>query len=147
MRYINQTEYNQVIGQLLEIENLCFGKEAAWRDDDFAVVLDQSNCIGVICEIESMIGAYVFYQVSPGEVDILNLAVRPCLQRKGFGAKIIGRLKERFPTQKLIAYVRESSLDTQLFFRSQGFKCVGIVEDYFEHPEENCYLFVWSTDG
>lgn len=43
--------------------------------------------------------------------------------------------------------VRESNLDAQLFFRSQGFRVVEILNDYWDDCDEQAYLFRYKVQA
>lgn len=133
----------------LEIEDLCF--EFAWSEDDFRRCLQQQNCIGMVAEIEQTveqsipaIAGFMFYELAPKRLHLLNLAVLPAMQRRGVGRSMIDKLKSKLSHQRrtrIATEVRETNLDAQLFFRAMGFRAVDVVRDFYSDTTEDAILF------
>lgn len=123
--------------EILEIENSSF--EFPWSYDDFVYKLRSKNIIGMnaLDENEEIFG-YVFYELFKNDIQILSLAVKESKRRKKIGSFLIDSLKYRLSSSKkrdsIFTNVRESNLDSQLFFKSQGFLAVDILKEY--HDEE-----------
>lgn len=131
--------------ETLEIEKLCF--EFPWSEEDFLVCLRQRNCIGMVAEYEGFIVGFMVYELHKSRLRLLNLAVSPWAQRKGVGQQLIKRLQDKLAQQRrrqIIATVRETNLDAQLFFRSQGFKCVAVLRGSYDDTDEDGYEMLYN---
>jgi ribosomal-protein-alanine N-acetyltransferase len=54
-------------------------------------------------------------------------------------AKLVGKLSAQRRT-RIVLEVRETNLDAQIFFRSQGFRAVNVLRDFYEDTTEDAYL-------
>ncbi len=54
-------------------------------------------------------------------------------------AKLIGKLSRQRRT-RITLEVRETNLAAQLFFRTQGFRAVNVLRNYYEDTPEDAYL-------
>jgi len=87
------------------------------------------------------------------EAEILNLAVRPELRRRGEGRALVHRILQRFAGQKVsrvFLEVRESNAGAIAFYLGLGFMAVGTRRDYYQEPKESATVMeLWlskSTD-
>ena len=123
----------EYVRDLSEIEELCF--EDPWDEEDFQGYTNKKEHLGMILKEYEIVHGFLCYRSQRTRYRILNFAVHPDSRRMNIGTELINRLKNiLFVTGKKLIQVevRESMLTSQLFFRSCGFKCVSIEEDYFE---------------
>ena len=127
--------------EILEIEQQSF--EFPWCEEDFVRCLRQRNCIGMVAEHEDKIVGFMIYELHKNRLHILNFAVHPDCRRRCVGgqmsAKLISKLSHQRRTRVLLE-VRETNLDAQLFFRSNGFRAVSVLRDFYEDTIEDAYL-------
>lgn len=129
--------------EVLKMESECF--EHRWSEEDFINCLRKRNTIGMVAEFEDQIVGYMIYDLLKHGLEILNFGVEPDHQRRGVGSqmvnKLIGKLSANRRT-KLTLTVRESNLDAQCFFRSQGFKAISVLRNYYDDwTTEDAYYF------
>lgn len=130
----------QDMAEVLDIERSSF--EFAWTEEDFFCCLRQRNCIGLVAEVAGEVVGFVIYELHRGSLRILNFAVNPSARRQGIGSKMVRRLVDKLSQQRRnenVLDVREGNLAAQLFFRSQGFKAVGVLKHWYEDTEEDAY--------
>jgi ribosomal-protein-alanine N-acetyltransferase len=137
---------NRDLKQVLAIENQCF--EFPWGQDALIRCLGQRNCIGHVATIEdgSALGqvvGYMIYEIHRNRLHILSLAVHPDHQRQGVGAAMVAKLTGKLSYERrnrIMLEVRETNLAALLFFKSQGFKAISVLRDYYEGTDEDAYL-------
>jgi ribosomal-protein-alanine N-acetyltransferase len=135
---------------VLRIEFQSF--EFPWCDDDFLRCLRQRNCIGMVAEAEEYRGflvvGFMLYELNKGELELLNIAVDPQFRRRKVGQQMMARLVDKLGQQqrtKISATVRETNVDAQLFFRSQGFRVVDQIPGHYEETDEDGYQFLFNA--
>lgn len=127
--------------EVLRIESSSF--EYPWTDEDFLCCLRQRNCIGMVAEHDYKVVGFMIYELCRGKLNILNFAVHPDFRRRGVGAGMVERLRDKLHQQRrtqLLLELRESNLDGQMFFRSQGFKAVSVLREHYTDTNEDCYV-------
>ena len=132
---------SQDLPQVLAIEDASF--EFSWSEDEFVRCLRQRNCIGRVFHVGRRIDGYIVYELHKKRFHILNMAVAPNCRRHGIGKAIIQDIVGRlFVTcrERIVLEVRESNLDAQYFFRSQGFKAVSVLRDFYDDTTEDAYV-------
>jgi len=82
----------------------------------------------------SVVGFLVTRQTSPGEHEILNLAILPNARRQGIGTSLLHQVLTQDSTWFL--EVRESNLAAQELYRSLGFEQAGRRLLYYRDPDE-----------
>lgn len=132
--------------EIMQIEEKCF--TIAWTEEDFLNALRQRQIIGMIAEWGDKILGYMVYELHKDKLNILNFAVDPKYKRHTIGTQMINKLKSKLTSYRrtsLTAAVRESNLDAQLFFKKQSFKCVKILNRYYN--EEDGYKFKYKLEN
>ena len=127
--------------EVLEIENACF--EYAWTEEDFLCCLRQRNWIGMVAEHNHAIVGFMIYELHKTKVCITNFAVHPVYQRQGVGAGMIDRLKCKISQQRrdeIVVTVRDSNLDAQKFFRSQGLLWIETLRENYDEINDDAYV-------
>src|SRR5579871_2772075 len=80
-------------------------------------------------------GFLVTRTLSPGECEILNLAVAAEFRRQGFARHLLSVLLETF-TGSIFLEVRSSNTVARLFYKSMGFQEVTTRPEYYQNPLE-----------
>lgn len=129
--------------EVLDIERSSF--DSPWTEQDFCNCLKQRGCTGMVAELGKDIAGYMVYELaSKHHLRVINFAVDPYFRRMGVATTMVERLKQKldFARRRFIELdLRESNLDAQLFFRSQGFRCVAIHRGLYEDTGEDAYEF------
>lgn len=127
--------------EVLEIERASF--EFPWSDDDFVRCLRQRNCIGMVADCDEKVVGFMVYELHKTRLHVLNFAVAPDRRRRGVGSAMIGKLAAKLSPDRrsrLQLEVRETNLDAQLFFRSQGFRAISVLHNFYEDTPEDAYF-------
>lgn len=137
--------------EVLTIEAQSFEADT-WTEEDFMRCLRQRNCIGNIAEHGEDVHGYTIRELGKHAVRVVNLAVNPKCRRRGVGRAMIDAIKKRLSAGKhnrIIAEIAESNLEAQLFFRAQGFRCIGVVRGGCPSNAgaEDAYRMVYALPG
>lgn len=127
---------------VLNIESACF--EHQWSEEDFIRCLRQRNGIGMVAEYKDEVVGFIVYELHKNRLHLLNFAVDPLFGRSGIGSlmveKLVGKLSPD-RRNRITLYVRESQLDAQLFFKSQGFVAISVSRNHYDDgTAEDAYL-------
>jgi ribosomal-protein-alanine N-acetyltransferase len=127
--------------EILAIEQESF--EFPWSEDDFIRCLRQRNCIGMVAEHDDRVVGFMIYELTKNRIQVLNFATAAEYRRRGVGtqmiAKLIGKLSAQRRT-RITLEVRETNLPAQLFFRTNGFRAVSVLRNFYEDTPEDAYL-------
>src|SRR5467141_3296766 len=127
--------------EVLQTEQESF--EFSWTEEDFLRCLRQRNCIGMVAEQGEKVVGFMIYELHKAKLHILNFAVHPSCRRGGVGAQMIAKLISKLSSHRrtrITLEVRETNLAAQLFFRSQGFKAVRVLRNFYEDSGEDAFL-------
>ncbi len=94
-----------------------------------------------------IVGFLIARRVSD-EVEILNLAVRSELRRKGIGSSLLSRLLQELDAErarKIYLEVRRSNNAAIAFYQRQGFARVGERRNYYRDPIEDALVLSLSV--
>ncbi len=126
---------------VLMIEQESF--DYSWNEEDFLRCLRQRNCIGMVAECNERVVGFMIYELHKSKLHIMNFAVGPRFRRLGIGKqmveKLIGKLSSHRRTRVTLA-VRETNLAAQLFFRTQEFRALKVLRNYYEDSGEDAFL-------
>jgi [ribosomal protein S18]-alanine N-acetyltransferase len=133
---------------VLTIERACC--DHPWTEEDFLSCLRQRNCIGMVAENDHRIVGFMIYELHKSKLRVLNFATAPDVQRQGVGGQMIRRLVDKLSQQRrseIMVEVRETNLDAQFFFRSQGFKAVCVLRSHYDDSYEDAYVMQYRLTG
>jgi ribosomal-protein-alanine N-acetyltransferase len=120
--------------------------EFPWLEEDFIQCLRQGNCIGMVAVHDERVVGFMVYELNTTRIQVLNFAAAADCRRCGVGsqmaAKLIGKLADQGRTE-LIIEVRETNMDGQLFFRSQGFRAIATLRNCYDGSDEDAYVFAY----
>ena len=128
---------------VLNIEERCF--EYPWKEEDFIRCLRQRNCIGMVAERGDQVLGFMIYELHKTRLHLLSMAVDPDYSRQGIGRIMVEYLISKLSYQRrnwLVLEVRESNLPAQLFFKSLGFRAVGILNQFYDDCGEDAYQMI-----
>src|SRR5215472_4764655 len=127
--------------EVLQTEQESF--EYSWNEEDFLRCLRQRNCIGMVAEQGEKVVGFMIYELHKAKLHILNFAVHPQFRRAGIGAQMVAKLISKLSSHRrtrITLEVRETNLPAQLFFRSQGFRAVRVLRNFYEDSGEDAFL-------
>jgi ribosomal-protein-alanine N-acetyltransferase len=127
--------------EVLQIEQDSF--EYPWTEEDFLRCLRQRNCIGMVAEQGEKVVGFMIYELHKNKLHILNFAVGPGCRRMGVGTQMVSKLVSKLSSHRrtrITLEVRETNLGAQLFFRSQSFRAVRVLRNFYEDSGEDAFL-------
>lgn len=84
-------------------------------------------------------GFIAWREVTTGEWELLNLAVKPPFRRDGVGSRLLAEIFQRRPGTVFLE-VRESNYGARAFYAIHGFSPVGLRRNYYSSPTENAIV-------
>ncbi len=134
-------------GRLAAFEKDCFPHP--WTEEQFRSCLGGEHflCYGI--ELDGRLVAYVTVSRAAGEMEVLNLAVRPEVRRRGFGGRLLEHvLQLARETGMTDAYleVRASNAPALALYARFGFACRGRRKAYYPDNKEDA-LLLWRACG
>ena len=133
---------------LLAIEAASF--EDPWTEEELLRCLRQRNTIGMVAELDDDVVGFMIYELHKNSLHLASLAVDPQYRRRGIGRAMIrsltGKIGLGSVRNRITLEVRESNLPAQLFFKSQGFRAVQVLRDFYENSTEDAYLMQYRRD-
>ena len=144
IRWLIRRDMNEV----LDIERSSF--EFAWTEEEFLCCLRQRNCIGMVAEHDHEIVGFMIYELHKSRLRILNFAVGANARRRGIGKQMVSRLVDKLSQQRrkeIVLEVRETNLDAQMFFGTQGFRAVSVLRNHYDDTAEDAYYMLYKLVG
>ena len=127
--------------EVLRIEHA--SHDYPWCEEDFLRCLRQRNCIGMVAELGEKVVGFMIYELHKTKLHILNFSVHTEHRRAGIGSQMAEKLVSKLSSHRrtrIVTEVRESSLDAQLFFRTAGFRAIGVSREFFPDTGEDAYV-------
>lgn len=134
-------------GRAAAFEKECFPHP--WSEEQFRISLGREHfaCYGI--KRDGELAAYLSLSRAAGEMEILNLAVRPEFRRQGFASRLLGHvLQLAHETGMTDAYleVRASNAPALALYARFGFTCRGRRRAYYPDNREDA-LLLWRGCG
>ncbi len=136
------------MSDVLALESRCF--EFPWIEKDFLKCLQQHNCNGMAAVVQDCVLGYMIYELHRDVLRVLNFATDPDYQRRGVGHALFEELTDKLTQQRrncLRFDCRETNLDAQLFFKSQGCRCVDVLRQLYDDTNEDAYCFEYRIQA
>lgn len=124
----------------MDIERASF--ECPWDEGEFTERPRERLCM--VAELDDEVVGYMVYDLHETHIFLASIAVAPEFSGNGIGSCLLYKLKSKLMThhrRKILAEVRETNLNAQLFFRDNSFLAVKILRDHYEGTPEDAYLF------
>lgn len=136
------------IPTILAIEQASY--DNPWTEDELTVIRRQRDTIGMVAEINDEVVGFMFYELHPRRLHLSNFAVDPSFRRQGVGSSLMKTLTSKLSwdrRNRITLEVRETNLTAQLFFKSQGFRAVRVLKDFYDDADEDAYLMQYRHVG
>jgi len=133
---------------VLNIEAASF--ENPWSEDELIRTLRNREVIGMVAELADEVVGVMIYELHKNRLHLLNFSVAPHVLRQGVGSTMIEKLVSKLShdrRNRIMLEVSESNLAALLFFKSQGFRAIKILRDYYEDTTEDAYLMQYRHVG
>ncbi len=133
---------------VLSIEAASF--EFPWSEDTLIRTLRKRNTNGMVAEIADKVVGVMIYELHKNRLHLINFAVAPTARRQGVGSAMVEKMVSKLSydrRNRITLEVRETNLAAQLFFKSQGFRAVRVLKDFYEDVDEDAYLMQYRHVG
>ncbi len=121
-----------------------------WCEEEFLRCLRQRNCIGMVAEQGEKVIGFMIYELHKAKLHILNFAVHPEHRRSGVGTQMAEKLVSKLSSHRrtrIMIDVRETNLEAQLFFRSVGFRGVGVAREFYGDSGEDAFVMEYRYNA
>ena len=121
---------------VLSIEQASF--PAPWDEPTFIHCLRTKSVIGMAAEHDSRVVGFMLYELHSRRLTLLNFAVAAEYRREGIGAAMVAKLRSKLSQDgrtSIFLEVSEANLPGQLFFKTQGFRAVQVIRDYYDNGQ------------
>lgn len=132
------------VAAILTIQSAC-PEIAQWNAWDYLRVA-RGEMAGWVAQEEQVIAdicAFLVARRIAGDIEILNLAVRPAARRRGVGSELLRKAfawGKSFGAETALLEVRETNLPALQFYERHGFKAVGRRKQYYIAPPEDALV-------
>ena len=103
-----------------------------WRESEFLDSYAKHRCL--VMDVDNSIIGYAIYQIVVGEAEILNIAIDPARQGKGYGRKLLEYMVDLVSKQaeRFFLEVRVSNNSAIQLYESIGFVEVCLRRNYYQ---------------
>jgi ribosomal-protein-alanine N-acetyltransferase len=129
------------VPSLAELERVCFSDP--WTAAGIRETIQYETARAFVAEDQDQIVGYVMARMSGEEGEILDLAVRPELRRRGIGRQLLLSVWNALGSEgvrELYLEVRESNRAAIELYRGHGFRPVGLRPRYYRNPAEDAIV-------
>ena len=129
------------IPYLVKIEAACFS--TPFKEKDFLDILSSEISNVLVAKRGNFVVGFVSFTMIIDELQIINVAVDPSLQRMGIGNLLMSELIKYGSKKGALKYfleVRESNVNAIRLYEKHGFVPVGVSKNHFFLPRENAIL-------
>jgi ribosomal-protein-alanine N-acetyltransferase len=121
--------------EVVKIENRCH--LTAWTNKNFIDAYDAKNLFKVLKNEDYIIGYYIAL-FALDECELLNVAIKPEFQRKGFGGRMLKDLFSECRKKNIVNIfleVRRSNLLAMRLYKKIGFNEIGVRNNYYQNKD------------
>jgi len=116
---------------------------AQWSGQDYARVARGEMAGWIAEDAESAITGFLIARQIAGDLEILNLAVRPDARRRGTGTELLRQSfawGQSFGAASALLEVRAANLVALHFYEHHGFEVIGRRKYYYVSPVEDALV-------
>lgn len=123
-----------------------------WTMKNFSDSLDAGHYAWVYCDSFDVIIGYAIVQLVMDEAHLLNICVRPDMQRQGYGRRILEHVIDYSTTRAanlMVLEVRQSNFRAQQLYQQLGFNEMSVRRGYYpaEEGREDAVLMGLDMSG
>jgi len=116
-----------------------------WSVRNFADSLESGHYAWVYCDAFDVIIGFAVVQLVMDEAHLLNICVRPDMQRQGYGRRILEHIIDHAKTRTadlIVLEVRQSNQRAQILYEQMGFNQISVRRGYYpaERGREDAIL-------
>ena len=135
------------LGEVVKIENSCH--LTPWTNKNFSDSYSAKNLFKVLKSEDDIIAYYVAIFIVD-ECELLNITVKPELQKKGYGALMLEDLFSECKKENIVNIfleVRKSNVSAIRLYEKNGFNEIGVRNNYYKNKrgQEDAILMGLST--
>ena len=122
----------QRLADVLELERRIY--PFPWTQGNFEDALRSGYSAWTLVGSAGRIIAYAIAMLAVDEAHLLNLAVDPALQGRGYGRRMLewmARTMHEYGARSLLLEVRPSNQEAQRLYRRFGFEPIGVRRGYY----------------
>jgi len=121
--------------------------EEYWTEDDFKKRLKQKSISCLVVEDEGAVIGFIVYELFLHRFSLLRIGVAPLHRHKTIGSALLNELAGKLTDKRTLisAEVRETNLPIQLFLKSQNYKAVEVLRNYYPDTEEDAFVFHYRS--
>lgn len=122
----------QRLAEVLELERRIY--PFPWTLGNFEDALRSGYSAWILVGASGRIIAYAIAMLAIDEAHLLNLAVEPALQGRGYGWRMLdwmARTMHEYGARSLLLEVRPSNRQAQRLYRRFGFEVIGVRRGYY----------------
>lgn len=130
------------VAEVAILERECFS--TPWSEEQFNIALDQDIFSVFALRTGEGIVAYAAVYHAAGELEILNIAVRPALRRTGYGRRLLSLLLQvsvKMGITRAVLEVRTGNMPAIGLYESLGFRRVGVRPHYYKDTDEDAIIY------
>ncbi len=104
----------------------------------------------MVAEHDNRVVGFMIYELHKTKLHILNFAVAPAFRRLAVGTQMIEKLINKLSQQRrqeIVLEVRETNLQAQLFYQTQGFRAVNVLRSHYADSAEDAYVMHYRLDA
>ncbi|MFT7300144.1 MAG: ribosomal-protein-alanine N-acetyltransferase [Porticoccus sp.] len=117
-----------------------------WRESQFIESVSKHCCL--VLTLETKVIGYTIYTIVAGEAEILNIAIHPDYQGKGYGRQLLDHLMVIVCEQaeRLYLEVRASNASAIHLYQEVGFAEICLRHNYYPTPSGTENAIVMAID-
>ncbi|GAB5045946.1 ribosomal protein S18-alanine N-acetyltransferase [Thermodesulfovibrio sp. TK110] len=125
---------------VLEISKQSFS--VPWSLKSFMSEFLNPQSILKVAEFNGEIAGYIVLRIILDEAELLSIAVKPKLRRKGIATELMRNVLDEIKNfvKSCFLEVRVSNTQAISFYEKMGFKKVGVRKKYYVLPEEDAII-------
>ena len=123
------------LAEVVKIENRCH--LTPWTKKNFIDSYGAKNLFKVLKSENDIIGYYIALFILD-ECELLNVTVKPELQKKGYGAQILKDLFSECRKENIVNIfleVRKSNSSAIRLYEKNGFSEIGVRNNYYQNKD------------
>lgn len=140
---IEKTKLNDILLKVVRLEETVFG-EGSWDQDYLSKILDNDFDHFFVALNSQEVCGYGIIRVL-WDADILSIAVREDMRRKGVGGDILGKMLGnafQYGSKRVFLEARSHNTPAKRLYEASGFKVIGIRKDYYTSPLDDALLMM-----
>jgi ribosomal-protein-alanine N-acetyltransferase len=116
------------------------------KDTDIVRIVERGHANVIVAGHYTRVDGFLIYRDQGNYIEIIHMAVAGDCLRRGVGSAMLQSVLDAMPTHPFEAWVRETNLAAQLFFKAMGWRCVEICHQAYAGSEDAAYLFTLDGD-